>query len=375
MTPGPHIREIPDARWWSQRDATHLECQLCPHHCVLAEGQTGFCRTRSCHEMRMQLKDYGRCSGLWVDPIEKKPLFHFLPGTRALSFGTAGCNLACRFCQNWELSQARTGESLPADASPDHIADQALRHACRSVAFTYNDPVVFAEQALATAKACHERGLRTVAVSAGYVSKQARQELFASMDAANVDLKSFSDDFYRRLCRATLPPVLETLEYLHRETQVWLEVTTLLIPGENDSDDELERVSDWFAGHLGPEVPWHFSAFHPAHRMTELPPTPPETLARARRIALAKGIHFVYTGNVHDRRGASTWCPSCGSMLIERDWFELRDYHLNAGRCPACHRDIPGRFECHELARFPRSAVALPSNPPHGAPASQHHTP
>jgi pyruvate formate lyase activating enzyme len=296
---------------------------------------------------RLVLTTYGRSSGFCIDPIEKKPLNHFLPGTSVLSFGTAGCNLGCRFCQNWEISKAREFDRLADAASADAVADAARRLGCRSVAFTYNDPVIFAEYALDVARACRERGVKTVAVTAGYITDEARQEFFREMDAANVDLKAFSDEFYQRLCFARLQPVLDTLLYLRRETGVWLEVTTLLIPGENDGSDEIERASDWFAANLGPDVPWHFTAFHPDFKMLGTAETPAATLARARDIARAKGLRYVYTGNVYDRAGGSTWCPSCGALLIERQWYELGSYNLNRGRCQACGYAVAGRFESH----------------------------
>jgi pyruvate formate lyase activating enzyme len=332
------------ARWWTLRPDGRIECRLCPRSCKLRPGQRGFCFVRQRSGDEMVLTTYGRSSGFRVDPIEKKPLNHFLPGTSVLSFGTAGCNLGCRFCQNWDLSKARESDRLSEVASPEVIAATARRLGCHAVAFTYNDPVVFAEYAIDTARACRRAGIRTVAVTAGYISAGARGEFYEVMDAANVDLKAFTEEFYHRLCFAELQPVLDTLAYLHRETNVWLEVTTLLIPGENDSVEELDRASDWFASHLGPDVPWHFTAFHPDYKLLDKPRTPVETLVRARAIARAKGLHHVYTGNVHDRDGGSTWCPGCGARLIERDWYEIGAYTLEGNRCRACGCEIAGRF-------------------------------
>jgi pyruvate formate lyase activating enzyme len=310
------------------------------------EGQRGYCFVRGNQGGAVVLHAYGRSSGFWIDPIEKKPLNHFLPGTPVLSFGTAGCNLGCRFCQNWDLSRARNLDALAAPAAPDAIAEAAREAGCRSVAFTYNDPVVFHEYCVDTAIACRERGLRTVAVTGGYQCAGARAELFRHMDAANVDLKAFSDGFYQRLCGARLQPVLETLEYLRRETGVWLELTTLLIPGHNDGPAELDALSRWVAGHLGPEVPLHFSAFHPDGKMLDLPPTPAAILLEARRIARANGLHHVYVGNVHWKEADSTYCHLCGQLLIGRDWFELREWNLTpGGACPACGTPCPGVFE------------------------------
>ena len=332
------------ARWWAPQGDGRIVCRLCPRECQLREGQRGFCFVRRNTGGALDLTTYGRSSGFCVDPIEKKPLNHFLPGSRVLSFGTAGCNLGCRFCQNWDISKARDFDRLADAATPEQIAAAAQRHGCRSAAFTYNDPVVFAEYAIDVAQACRAVGVRTVAVTAGYMSAEPRAEFYAHMDAANVDLKGFTEEFYRRQCSGSLAPVLETLVYLKRETAVWFEVTTLLIPGENDSDAELERASDWFAAHLGPDVPWHFTAFHPDYKLLDRPPTPPATLQRARTIAWAKGIHYVYTGNVHDRTGGSTWCPQCGGCLIERDWFEIGRWRLRDGVCAACGFPVAGVF-------------------------------
>jgi pyruvate formate lyase activating enzyme len=304
------------------------------------------CFVRSCAGGRVVLTTYGRSSGFCVDPIEKKPLSHFLPGTAVLSFGTAGCNLACKFCQNWDISKSRHTDTLADAASPETVARAAERLGCRSVAYTYNDPVVFMEYAVDVAAACRELGLRSVAVTAGEICPQPRVEMFASMDAANVDLKAFTDRFYRRLCGGRLEPVLDTLVYLRHESDVWLEITTLLIPGENDSDRELGEMTRWVVEELGPDVPIHFSAFHPDFKMRNLPPTPPATLARARRIALENGVHYAYTGNVDDPQGASTWCHACGELLIGRDWYVLTKWNLTPdGRCGTCAAPCAGRFE------------------------------
>jgi pyruvate formate lyase activating enzyme len=332
-------------RWWAMLADGRMECRLCPRFCKLNEGQRGFCFVRKRVGDRMILTTYGRSSGFCVDPIEKKPLNHFLPGTSVLSFGTAGCNLGCRFCQNWDISKAREWDRLADAASPEEIARTAHGLGCRSVAFTYNDPVIFAEYAIDAADACRELGIHAVAVTAGYITADARPEFYRHMDAANVDLKAFTEQFYHRLCFAQLQPVLETLVYLRRETNVWFEVTTLLIPGENDSDAELHRAAEWFAENLGPDVPWHFTAFHPDFKMLDKPRTPPVTLTRARQIALSKGLHYVYTGNVHDTDGGSTWCPGCGKRLIERDWYVLGEWNLDVNRCTICGHEIAGRFE------------------------------
>jgi len=293
----------------------------------------------------IELYTYGRSSGFCVDPIEKKPLNHFLPGSAVLSFGTAGCNLACKFCQNWDMSKSREMDTLADAASPTELATAARRHACDSVAFTYNDPIIFMEYAIDVAEACHAAGVRTVAVTAGYICPGPRAEFFAHIDAANIDLKGFTERFYRQVCGAELAPVLETLEYVKRETSTWLELTTLLIPGQNDSDAELDAMTCWIVEHLGPDVPLHFSAFHPDWKMRDLPPTPPATLRRARELALGNGLRYVYTGNVHDRLGGSTWCHRCGALLIERDWYALGHWGLTpSGDCAECGEPLPGVF-------------------------------
>jgi len=332
-------------RWWHRLDDGRIQCDLCPRDCKLHEGQRGFCFVRQREGDRMVLTTYGRSSGFCVDPIEKKPLNHFFPGSSVLSFGTAGCNLGCRFCQNWDISKAREWDRLSDQASPEAIAARAAELGCRSVAFTYNDPVIFAEYAMDVADACRARGVHSVAVTAGYMRAEARRELYAKMDAANVDLKAFTEDFYERITFSKLGAVLDTLEYLVRETKVWTEITTLLIPGHNDSPSEVEQLSRWVMDHLGPDVPLHFTAFHPDFKMMNVPPTPPETLRRARSIARGHGLRFVYTGNVHDREGDATLCPGCGETLIARDWYEIESYRLTAdGRCPRCRVEIPGRF-------------------------------
>ena len=334
---GRHFRKLADGR---------IECEICPRRCRLADGQRGLCFVRSRAGDAIMLDTYGRSSGYCIDPIEKKPLNHFLPGTPVLSFGTAGCNLACKFCQNWDISKSREMDTLADEAAPETIARAAETLGCRSVAFTYNDPVIFHEYAIDVAEACRARGVRTVAVTAGYHLPAARAEFYAHMDAANVDLKAFTEEFYRKVCGGALAPVLETLEYLRHETKVWFEITTLLIPGENDSPAEIEAMSRWIADRLGPDVPVHFTAFHPDWKMTGKTHTPPATLARAREIARANGLRHVYTGNVHDPAGGSTWCHECGGLLIARDWYELGAWNLDAeGCCRNCGTALPGVFE------------------------------
>jgi pyruvate formate lyase activating enzyme len=334
------------ARYWHKIEDGRLQCDLCPRDCKLHEGQRGACFVRMRQGEQMILTTYGRSSGFCIDPIEKKPLNNFYPGSSVFSFGTAGCNLACKFCQNWDISKSHDMDSLMDQASPETIAKAARQHGCKSVAFTYNDPVIFAEYAMDTADACHALGIKTVAVTAGYIHEQPRREFFAKMDAANVDLKAFTDDFYFKLTSAHLQPVLDTLRYLKHETQVWLELTTLLIPGRNDSDEELTALCGWIKKELGADVPLHFSAFHPDYKMGDVPQTPVATLVRARNIALQQGLHYVYTGNVHNIEGDTTFCPNCKAPLIVRDWYQINDYRLTAsGHCPDCGSAVAGRFD------------------------------
>ena len=333
-------------RYWHVLEDGRIQCDVCPRYCKLHEGQRGLCFVRARQGDQVVLTTYGRSSGFCIDPIEKKPLNHFLPGTPVLSFGTAGCNLTCKFCQNWDISKARNFDRIQDLASPKAIAEAALRSGCRSVAFTYNDPVIFLEYAVDVAQACRERGIKTVAVSAGYISPEPRIEFFRPMDAANIDLKGFTDGFYKNLCAGKLAPVLETLEYLKHETNVWFEITTLLIPGENDSAAEIEAESAWLMDRLGSDVPLHFSAFHPDWKLMDALPTPVKTLRMARRIAMNAGIRYVYTGNVHDPVGQATHCHGCGAVLIGRNQYDVTAWNLSVdGGCAECDTRCHGVFE------------------------------
>lgn len=347
------------ARYWHPIDDGRLQCDVCPRDCKLHEGQRGACFVRAREGAQMVLTTYGRSSGFCIDPIEKKPLNHFYPGSSVLSFGTAGCNLTCKFCQNWDISKSRDMDRLMDQASPEMIAHAAHRHGCKSVAFTYNDPVIFAEYAMDVADACHAQGIQTVAVTAGYMHAQARRDFFAKMDAANVDLKAFSDDFYVKLTGSHLQPVLDTLVYLKHETKVWFEITTLLIPGYNDTDEEITAMCRWIMAQLGPDVPLHFSAFHPDHKMTDVAATPVATLVRARQMALEEGLHYVYTGNVHHAAGDTTFCPGCKTPLIVRDWYQINSYQLSeTGHCPHCGAQVAGRFDAQH-GHFGRQRIPI----------------
>jgi len=333
-------------KYWHRLDDERVQCDVCPRFCKLQEGQRGMCFVRACENGQVVLTTYGRSSGFCVDPIEKKPLNHYLPGTPILSFGTAGCNLSCKFCQNWDISKSREVDILADAASPETIARAAQQLGCRSVAFTYNDPVIFMEYAIDVAQACHELGIKAISVTAGYMCDEPRRELYKYMDAANVDLKAFTEQFYKQITIGHLQPVLDTLTYLKHETNVWFEITTLLIPGENDSEKEIEELTQWVMTHLGPDVPIHFTAFHPDFKMLDKPPTPPSTLTMARRIAVKNGIRYAYTGNVHDEEGGSTYCHQCGSKLIGRDWYVMTAWNLTAnGRCKVCGTACAGVFD------------------------------
>jgi pyruvate formate lyase activating enzyme len=335
----------PGRYWHVLEGEGKIFCDLCPRACVLKEGDRGFCFVRQNVDGKMILTTYGKSTGFCIDPIEKKPLNHFLPGSSVLSFGTAGCNLGCQFCQNWSISKSREIEQLSEIATPEDIAQAALRMGCKSVAFTYNDPVIWAEYAIDTAKACHEVGVKAVAVTAGYITPEARPEFYSVMDAANVDLKAFTGQFYKKLCLAELEPVLDTLKWLKKESDVWFEITNLMIPEENDSDEEIARMCDWILNNVGDDVPVHFTAFHPDFRLNFKERTPEKTLRRAHEQALKAGIKFAYTGNVNDVKRQSTYCPGCKELLIKRDWYELGTYRMKGNVCGKCAQVIPGVFE------------------------------
>ncbi len=333
-------------RYWHTLEDGRVQCDLCPRYCKTHNNQRGLCFVRQNLDNQIVMTSYGRSSGFAIDPIEKKPLNHFLPGTPVFSFGTSGCNMACKFCQNWDISKSREMDTLMSKASPEAIAQAAKHYGCASVAYTYNDPVIFHEYALDTAQACRSLGIKSVAVSAGYVCEQPRAEFYQWMDAANIDLKAFTERFYHDLTGGHLEPVLETLKYIKHETSTWLELTTLIIPGENDSEAELEAMTQWVVEHLGPEVPMHFSAFHPDWKMQDKPATQLSSLLQARRIAIKNGVRYAYVGNVHDKSADSTYCHSCKQLLIGRDWFELSEWNLDEpGNCRFCEEQCAGVFQ------------------------------
>jgi pyruvate formate lyase activating enzyme len=332
------------AKWWRTDERGRIVCELCPRYCVLGEGKRGFCFVRRNVGGELKTSAYGKPLGFGVDPIEKKPLNHFLPGTPILSFGTAGCNLGCQYCQNWTSSKSENDQAYSRSAAPEEIVELAKREGCPSIAYTYNDPVVFGEFVIDVAKRASAEDIRSVMVTNGYIAERAREDVFADIDAANVDLKAFSEDFYKRLALASLAPVLETLEWLRRETDVWIELTTLLIPGENDDEDELRRMTDWIGERLGAETPIHFTAFHPSFKMLDTPPTPLETVTNARRIALDAGLKHAYVGNVSSQEGATTYCASCGAALLARNWHSVRFVNLEGDKCGSCGAKLAGVF-------------------------------
>ncbi|MCX7017239.1 MAG: AmmeMemoRadiSam system radical SAM enzyme [Candidatus Sumerlaeota bacterium] len=341
---------LKEAQWWTVEADGRIRCTLCPRDCIIPEGKHGFCFIRKNEAGRLVTLGYGHPSALQLDPIEKKPLNHFLPGTQILSLGTAGCNLGCRFCQNWDLSKAREVDAQAIELSPERVVEMAERHGAPSLAFTYNDPTIWGEYVIDISKRAHERGIRTVMVTAGYIHEQPFREIYQHVDAANVDLKAFDEDFYYKLTFSHLQPVLDTLVRLRKETDVWFEITNLLIPGHNDSPEETRRMCDWILRNLGADTPLHFTAFHPAYKLADAPPTPSSTLERARRIALEAGLRYVYIGNVHSPDGQTTYCPSCGEALIERDWHSILSYRLRDGACAKCGTKIAGVFD-DRLAR------------------------
>lgn len=348
------------AQFW-KREGDRVVCTLCPRYCKIPEGGYGFCYIRQVRNGKLYTIGYGRPTGIAIDPVEKKPLNHFLPGGMVLSFGTAGCNLGCRFCQNWGISKAKLDDRNSLSLSPEEIVDLALRYRCEGIAYTYNDPVIFAEYVVDISRIARKKGLKNVLVTAGYITDSARPYLYEYADGANVDLKGFTEDFYKKICGAgELKPVLETLKWIRKESKVWLEITTLLIPGLNDSPQEIRKECEWIATELGVDTPLHFTAFHPDYRMLDRPPTPPETLKMARKIAMEVGLRFVYTGNIHDREGQTTYCPSCGERVIVRDWFRILRYHLTPeGRCGSCHTLIPGVFGSYKGRNIDRPIPLL----------------
>lgn len=332
------------AKWWIKEESGKIKCTLCPRYCILANGQKGFCFIRENIDGTLYSTAYGRPTGFAIDPIEKKPLNHFLPGTDILSFGTAGCNLGCKFCQNWTMSKSKLDEISSVWASPEDVIFLATKHNLKSIAFTYNDPTIIGEYVIDISKMAHNLGIKSVMVTAGYIDKDSRKEIYKYIDAANVDLKAFSERFYKDLTASHLAPVLDTIKYLKNETNVWIELTTLLIPNENDSEDEIKRMSNWILENIGDEVPHHFTAFHPTFKMQKHQKTTLDTLNKARKIALNAGIKYVYTGNLNNPEAEITYCPNCNTALIERNWHSVNSNKIIDGKCYKCNSKIAGVF-------------------------------
>jgi len=332
------------AKWWEATDDGKILCTLCPRYCKIGEGQSGFCYIRKNVQGKLVSTGYGHPTGFAIDPIEKKPLSHFLPGTSILSFGTAGCNLGCKFCQNWSMSKAKLDDLNALTVSPEGVIQLAKKHHVPSIAYTYNDPTIFGEYVIDISQMAREEGIRSVMVTNGYIDKEARKEVYSYIDAANVDLKAFTDHFYHKLTFSHLNDILDTLIWLHHDTNVWIEITTLLIPDENDSSQEIEQMCTWIVDNLGDSVPLHFTAFHPDFKMRNKPRTPESTLRRARDIAIRTGIKYCYVGNVFDREGQSTYCPECQTTVIERDWHSIISNKVKDGKCYKCGYKIAGIF-------------------------------
>jgi len=339
----PATESYHEARWWEAEPNGKVHCYLCPRHCHIGDGQAGFCFIRANEGGKLYSLGYGHPAALQIDPIEKKPLNHFLPGTRVFSLGTAGCNMGCFFCQNWDISKSRADQVRALDVPPQEVVALAIRHGCPSIAFTYNEPTIWGEYVIDICHAAKERGLKTVMVSNGYITREAFHDIYDHIDAANIDLKAFTENFYGRITLTHLKPVLETLSWLKKETDVWFEITNLIIPTLNDAPTETRALAEWVLQHLGPDVPLHFTAFHPDFKLRDKPRTPPETLDAARSTALAVGLHYVYEGNIYSR-GAHTFCPSCQKILIRRSWHEVLENNLKNGCCPNCGLAIPGRW-------------------------------
>lgn len=331
--------------WQESLPEKKVRCRLCPRHCEIGPGQRGFCFGRMNRDGKLFLSVYGKSTGFAIDPVEKKPLHQFLPGSSTLSFGTIGCNLNCLFCQNSHISRGTKLELLTEEGSPRQIVKGAEDYSCQSVSFTYNEPIVFSEYAMDAADKCHEKGLKTIAVTAGYIEPLPAKDFFSRMDAVNVDLKGFSDYFYRKYCQADLNTVLNTLKFLKNETSVWLEITNLIIPTLNDDEDLIRSMCQWIVKELGKDVPLHFSAFYPCYKMLDLPRTPLPSLKIAYGIAREEGLHYVYTGNISWPEGEATYCPGCGKKVIARSGYDILELNLKGNECVYCRAKLAGRYE------------------------------
>jgi pyruvate formate lyase activating enzyme len=336
--------QLHEAGWWEAEPSGRVHCYLCPRHCHIHAGQAGFCFIRVNRGGKLYSLGYGSPAALQIDPIEKKPLSHFLPGSRVFSMGTAGCNMGCFFCQNWDISKSRQDQVRSQRVAPEDVPLLAMEHGCESIAFTYNEPTIWGEYVIDICRAAKDHGLKTVMVSNGYITREAFHDIYDYIDAANIDLKAFTENFYGKITLTHLQPVLDTVQWLKNETSVWFELTNLLIPTLNDGAEEIGKLSEWVMQHLGPDVPLHFTAFHPDFKLQDKPPTPPETLHRARKIALDAGLRYVYEGNIFSE-GANTNCPSCGGLLLRRSWHNVLKNNMKNGACPSCGLAIPGVWQ------------------------------
>ena len=336
-----------EAYLYQRLEAGKVRCDLCRHRCVIGPGKRGLCRVRENRDGRLDTLVYGRLIASNVDPVEKKPVFHLLPGHRSYSVATVGCNFRCMFCQNADIAQMPRddhGTIIGRRTTPEQVVEAAIFSGCRSISYTYTEPTVFFEFVHDTARLAHSRGLKNILVTNGYMTAEALRMISSWIDAANVDLKAFSDDFYKNYCGARLEPVKETLRLMH-SSSILVEVTTLLIPGLNDDPAQLRSLAEFIVQELGPEIPWHISRFHPTYKLTDRPPTPLDTLVRAWEIGRGAGLHNVYTGNVPGQAEESTYCPGCDRLLIERWGFGVRFNRVEGGRCPGCGKRIYGLFE------------------------------
>jgi len=318
-----------------------IQCHLCPRGCIVTDGNRGYCRVRENRKGTYYSLVYGRPCATHLDPIEKKPLFHVYPGSLAYSIATVGCNMTCKFCQNWDISQARPEDISVPYRAPENIASAAKKSGAKTIAYTYNEPTIFSEYLSDCARAGREQGVESVMVSNGFITAEAQKTLFPVLKAIKIDFKGFTQDFYKKVCDGQLQPVLDTLKRLSG-SGVWYEIVVLVIPTLNDSPDEIKRMSAWMVKELGQDVPLHFSRFNPMYKMKNIPPTPPQTLRRAREIAMGEGIHFVYIGNVPGAEAQNTICPSCRAVLIERYEYRILNNTIVDGKCKACGKPVPG---------------------------------
>ncbi len=344
----PEVTAHPDDLWKWSREAIHyietpkgIKCKLCPQVCELKEGETGDCRTRLVKDNKLHTIAYGNPCAVHIDPIEKKPLYHFLPASKAYSIATAGCNLACLNCQNWNISQVSPYETRNYNLMPDTTVNECVKDGCASIAYTYSDPIAFYEYTLDTSKIARQQGIKNVFISAGYINETPLRELSGYLDGANIDLKSFDNEIYEMLNAGTLDPVLNTLKIL-KEEGVWLEITNLVVPTWTDDLDMIKRMCSWLVSNGFEDTPLHFSRFHPLYKLTNLPPTPHKTLQDARALALAEGMHYVYIGNVPGSGAENTLCHHCGEIAIERKGYSILSNNIVDGKCAQCDGAIPG---------------------------------